>query len=45
MGIIFFKVIKRDPDSALSAEVMTNLMIWEMARTGPFHLSLGSFSD
>ena len=31
--------------TASAAEVMINLMIWEMVRTGLFHMVAGSFSD
>ena len=45
MGIIYLEVIKRAPNSASAAEVMTNMMIWEMVRTGLLHMGSGSFSD
>ena len=38
-------VINRAPSSASEAEVMTNLMIWAIARTAPFHFGIGASSE
>ena len=45
MGIISLLVIKRAPNSDYAGEVMTNLIIWSMVSTGPFHMGSGPFSD
>ena len=45
MGTSFLEVIYKAANSASAAEVMTNLITWEMDRIGPFHRWIGSSSD
>ena len=45
IGIISLAVMKSAPNSASAAEVMTNLIICSIVRTGTFHLGSGSLSD
>ena len=45
MGTISLAVMCSAPSSASAAEYITNLMIWEIVRIGPFHSGVGSFSD
>ena len=45
MGTISLAVMYSAPSSASAAEDMTNLMIWEIVRIGPFHSGFGSYSD
>ena len=45
MGTIFLAVIYSAPSYASTVEDITNVMIWAIVRTAPFHLGVGSFSD
>ena len=45
IGTIYLAGIKMTPYSAVSAEVMTNSIIWAMVSTGTFHMGSGSFPD
>ena len=38
MGIFSLVVIKSAPDSVFAAKIMTNLIIWDILRIGPFHM-------
>ena len=41
MRTIYLDVMYSAPSSASAAEDMTNLMIWEILRIGPFHSGVG----
>ena len=41
---IFYAVVKRTPNSASAADVITNLMIFTIVRIAPFHHGNGSSS-
>ena len=45
MGTSFWAVMYKAVSSASAAEVMTNLITWEMERMGPFHRGIGSSSE
>ena len=44
-GIIYLTVIYSAPSSALAADDIKNLMIWEILRTAPLHLGVGVYPD
>ena len=45
MGTISLDFMYSAHSSASAAEHITNLIIWEIMRTDPFHLGVGLFSD
>ena len=44
-GIASLQLMKRAPNSASAAEIMTAFMICEMARTDPFFFGMAELSD
>ena len=44
-GIMFLDVMKSPSISALSAEDIKNLIIWDSVRTGPMSRGIGSYSN